>query len=176
MTEVEEKEYPSEAIIAAVLRKLTADILIWGEGSPLGRDLQVMMDALDLADERSRDLALEVLAARARLGEHLWTFKDIHEPVLLALEKQGCVSVMHGVAEGSVRASLTDDGKKLVLSPSYVPSTPRIDLADAILRRRCNGCSLPAKEWGAVCSGMTQGDYTHFHSPEWWAARAQEES
>jgi hypothetical protein len=41
-------------------------------------------------------------------------------------------------------------------------------LAEAINTRRCNGCGLPAKEWGPVCSGMTQGDFTHYHSPEWW--------
>jgi hypothetical protein len=45
-------------------------------------------------------------------------------------------------------------------------------LADAVTEERCNGCRHPRHEWGPVCGGMAQGDYTHFHSASWWAQAA----
>lgn len=45
-------------------------------------------------------------------------------------------------------------------------------LADAVTNERCNGCRQPRREWGPICGGMTQGDYTHFHSASWWARAA----
>lgn len=42
----------------------------------------------------------------------------------------------------------------------------------AIRDHQCNGCRQPKTRWGPTCSGMTTGDATHFHSPEWWVARA----
>lgn len=69
----------------------------------------------------AQHLAMEVLAARHRLGEPFWTFQILHEPVLRELEEDDLVFVMHGIAEGSVRAGLTDKGKQLFLSADYVP-------------------------------------------------------
>lgn len=47
------------------------------------------------------------------------------------------------------------------------------ELADALEKERCNGCGLPRVAWGPTCSGMTQGDWTHYHSPEWWRAHIE---
>ena len=45
-------------------------------------------------------------------------------------------------------------------------------LLDKALREQwCNGCKQPRRYWGPICGGMTQGDYTHYHSPEWWRSR-----
>ena len=65
-------------------------------------------------------LVLEVLAARARTGEVLWTFPSHLAVPLRALEDRGLVSVMHGVAPGSLRARLTEIGKAHVLKGDYV--------------------------------------------------------
>ena len=46
------------------------------------------------------------------------------------------------------------------------------EIAAAIAEQRCNGCGQPRIQWGPICGGMTQGDWTHYHSPEWWQARA----
>jgi hypothetical protein len=48
-----------------------------------------------------------------------------------------------------------------------------LELSEAILVKRCNGCGLPTNRWGPTCPGMTTGDATHYHSPEWWAQRAE---
>lgn len=42
----------------------------------------------------------------------------------------------------------------------------------AIREQWCNGCHLPRAEWGPVCPGMTVGDWTHYHSPEFWLYRS----
>lgn len=67
------------------------------------------------------DLAMEVLAARYRLGEPFWTFRTVHGPALRALSDEGLAYVMPGVVEGTIRAGLTEDGKKAVLSSTYTP-------------------------------------------------------
>lgn len=67
----------------------------------------------------TEDLVMDVLGARARLGEELWTFESRHRRTLERLEEAGYVNVMHGIASGTVRASLTEKGKELVLSPLY---------------------------------------------------------
>lgn len=66
-------------------------------------------------------LVLEVLAARARTGEYLWTFPSNLGPALRALESAGLISTMHGVAPASLRARLTDIGRSYVLKGDYVP-------------------------------------------------------
>lgn len=73
-------------------------------------------------------LVMEVLAARARTGEALWNFPSNLAVPLRALEDLGLVSVMHGVAPASLRARLTDAGRKHVLKPDYV--TPLDEVYD----------------------------------------------
>jgi hypothetical protein len=69
----------------------------------------------------TEDLCLEVLTARYRLGEKLWTFESRHKPALEKLQARGLVSVMHGIVEHTVRASLTEEAKKEYLLDSYEP-------------------------------------------------------
>jgi len=68
-----------------------------------------------------QELAMEVLVARFRCGEAIWTFKSQHEPVLRQLEEDDLVFVMHGIVDGSVRAGLTDKGKGMFCANGYVP-------------------------------------------------------
>lgn len=60
----------------------------------------------------SEDLAIDVLLARYRLGENLWTFESRHKKTLDKLAARGYVSVIHGIVEKTVRASLTELGKR----------------------------------------------------------------
>lgn len=73
-------------------------------------------------------LIMGVLAARHRLGEHLWTFPSNLAVPMRALEEQGLISVMHGITSGSIRARLTEAGIKHSLKPDYV--TPIQDVYD----------------------------------------------
>lgn len=68
----------------------------------------------------TEDLLIELLVARHRLGENLWTFDSRHKKALESLETKGYVSVMHGVVENSIRAHLTDKGKDKFMSSTYV--------------------------------------------------------
>lgn len=65
-------------------------------------------------------LIMEVLAARVRTGEQLWTFPSSLAVPLRALEARGLISVMHGVAPGSLRARLTELGRAETLKDDYV--------------------------------------------------------
>ena len=73
-------------------------------------------------------LVMEVLAARHRTGEQLWTFPSNLAVPLRALEDLGLVTVMHGITSGSLRARLTDAGRKHSLKSDYV--SPREDIYD----------------------------------------------
>lgn len=55
---------------------------------------------------------MEVLAARYRLGENLWTFDARCSQAIDALAERGWVLAMDGNVEHTVRASLTDAGLK----------------------------------------------------------------
>lgn len=69
----------------------------------------------------TEDLVLEVLAARHRLGEHLWTFDSCHAKTLRQLVERGYVTTMHGNVENTLRASLTPKGRERELSPGFMP-------------------------------------------------------
>lgn len=73
----------------------------------------------------TEDLCLEVLAARYRLGERLWTFDARHKRALRALAQRGLVNLIHGVLEGTVRAGLTDAGLPECLDPAYAAPVHR---------------------------------------------------
>jgi DNA-binding MarR family transcriptional regulator len=64
-------------------------------------------------------LILEVLAARHRTGEQLWTFPQRLTPALRALEEAGLVGWKGGTAEKTVRAWLTDAGRAAALLDGY---------------------------------------------------------
>lgn len=66
-------------------------------------------------------LILEVLAARHRLGETLWTFPASLKPAVAALDRLGLVWQASGVVEYTIRAGLTDAGRAACVSGDYVP-------------------------------------------------------
>lgn len=70
-------------------------------------------------------LVMEVLAARARTGESLWTFPSNLAVPLRALEERGLISVMHGIVQNTVRARLTDAGRAECLKGDYVTPLAR---------------------------------------------------
>lgn len=70
----------------------------------------------------TRELILDTLAARWRLGENLWTFDSRLKPQLDWLAEQGLVWTMHGIVEKTLRAGLTDAG----LLYSAMSGKPRV--------------------------------------------------
>lgn len=73
-------------------------------------------------------LVMEVLAARARTGETLWTFPSSLRHTLGALVDARLIDVLNSPAPGALRARLTDAGRKHVLKPDYV--TPAAAIYD----------------------------------------------
>lgn len=72
----------------------------------------------------TQQLVLEVLAARARLGENAWTFTNRTRPALEALSRAGLAWWKSAVVDGHCLAGLTDAGREAALSASYaVPAT-----------------------------------------------------
>lgn len=69
----------------------------------------------------TQSLIIEVLIARRRLGERLWTFDSNITKQLESLASAGWVDVMSGITENTVRASLTDRGLARWLSYPYEP-------------------------------------------------------
>lgn len=67
-------------------------------------------------------LVMEVLAARVRLGESLWTFPRNCRPALRALAARGWVQHKSGIVEATERAWLTDaDIRAWALNKPYYP-------------------------------------------------------
>lgn len=67
----------------------------------------------------TEDLLMEILSARYRLGEHLWTFDLRHKKPLERLEAKGLVTVLHGIVDQSLRASMTQAGIDTYVSKTY---------------------------------------------------------
>jgi hypothetical protein len=86
-------------------------------------------------------LALEVLAARARLGEPAWTFSARHAPALEGLAERGLVWWKHWTLPKTCLAWLTDEGRKVVLDVKYKP--PAIKLLEEALLLRMYGERAP---------------------------------
>lgn len=76
-------------------------------------------------EKPKQDLLMEVLAARHRLGEAVWTFREMHAKTIKQLEAEDYVFSMHGVVEGTIRAGLTEKGRKAYVSDSYEPPISR---------------------------------------------------
>lgn len=68
----------------------------------------------------TQDLIMEVLAARARLGEPFWTFSTVLSPMARALCDLGLVTIDSAVT-GDMRLRLTQEGREEYLSTSYSP-------------------------------------------------------
>lgn len=73
----------------------------------------------------TEDLVMEVLAARHRLGENLWTFDSRHAKALNKLQERGLVRTMHGIVPKSLRASLTTEGISAYIDEDYIPPIAR---------------------------------------------------
>lgn len=67
----------------------------------------------------TEDLVVEVLVARYRLGEVLWTFDSNVSKQVKSLEEKGIVNSMHGIVENTIRASFTDAGFAKYCSYNY---------------------------------------------------------
>lgn len=67
----------------------------------------------------TEDLVVEVLIARRRLGETLWTFDSKATRAIKSLEAKGIVNSMHGIVEKSIRASFTEAGFAKYCSYDY---------------------------------------------------------
>ncbi|WP_422744289.1 hypothetical protein ACN27B_08560 [Micromonospora sp. WMMD754] len=65
-------------------------------------------------------LILEVLAARHRTGETLWTFPAKLRPHMDALANLGLIGWKSGITEGTIRAWLTEQGLAAAISPTYI--------------------------------------------------------
>jgi len=96
-------------------------------------------DAWDLPPTQS--LVLEVLTARARLGEDHWTFSTRHRAALEALAERGLVHWKAGIVERTCLAWLTDPGRAECLSYAY--KTPAVRLLEEALFLRMNGERAP---------------------------------
>lgn len=67
----------------------------------------------------TQNLVLEVLAARHRLGERIWTFDSRLTQTIMGLGRLNLVTPIDGNVERTIRASLTKEGEKFVLDPGY---------------------------------------------------------
>lgn len=70
-------------------------------------------------------LILEVLAARYRTGEQVWTFPTRFRGALRGLAYTGLVAYKSGVVGRTYLAWLTEAGKTSALSSDYHPLTER---------------------------------------------------
>lgn len=73
----------------------------------------------------TQELILDVLAARFRTGEILWTFGSRSRKAAEGLRDLGLVALMHGVVERTYRASLTKAGQDLVIAAEYTSPLDR---------------------------------------------------
>ena len=74
----------------------------------------------------TQSLALEVLAARLRLGEEAWSFSSRHRPALEALAGIGLVTCERGFEPRTIRARLTAEGKRAATGGTYVSPVERL--------------------------------------------------
>lgn len=75
------------------------------------------VDALPLAQY----LMMDVLGARWRTGEKVWTFPTRCRSTARKLEELGLAHWKSGVVEKTILVWLTDSGKSKVLTSDYVP-------------------------------------------------------
>lgn len=111
----------------------------------------------------TQQLILDVLAARHRLGEQLWTFpaKGMRRP-MDALANAGLIGWKSGVTEGTVRAWLTEAGRDAVLYAGYEP--PKQRPAAAIMSWDCRQ-QPDLDELAGLLRNLTGGGL-HLHSAD----------
>ena len=87
---------------------------------------------MHLAPTPTGDLICEVLAARARTGETMWTFDSRLHRQAEALSDLGLIGIVHGTVEKTFRAYLTEAGRKEYLDDGYVtPNETKVNQAIA---------------------------------------------
>jgi hypothetical protein len=69
----------------------------------------------------TEDLFMEVLAARHRCGENVWTFEDRHTRTAKTLAAKGLIGWKSGIVEKTILAWFTEAGRTEWLSADYVP-------------------------------------------------------
>jgi hypothetical protein len=69
----------------------------------------------------TQELIGDVLAARFRTGETMWTFDSRLTKSALYMQELGLIGTTHGIVEKTFRAWLTDAGKARFVSESYSP-------------------------------------------------------
>jgi hypothetical protein len=95
-------------------------------------------------------LVMEVLAARHRTGEPYWTFPSSLRNTLDALVRAGLIDALDSPVALSLRARLTEAGRKHSLKPDYVPPNGGIDR----LRRALEFIAEYAEERADLVIGM----------------------
>lgn len=93
------------------------------DGNPAMTDTSTPVDTDTLPP--TQYLILEVLAARHRTGEVLWTFPSHLRPHMKKLAEAGMLGWKSGIVEKTVRAWLTDAGRAAVLLDGYEPPKHR---------------------------------------------------
>lgn len=73
----------------------------------------------------TQHLLLDLLAARARLGEAVWTVPNTCQKAIDALADRGLVADKSAPVEGARLVWLTDAGRAEALSDDYVPPVDR---------------------------------------------------
>lgn len=104
----------------------------------------------------TEDLLLELLIARHRLGEAVWTVSTTHTRALTLLEDKGLVSFRAGIVEKTYLVSLTAKGiEEFITGSSYTPPILQ-DAAETIANRMedlgfdANVCSVIRKQGAKV--------------------------
>jgi hypothetical protein len=95
-------------------------------------------------------LLLDVLAARFRTGDQMWTFPRRARHYLRRLEERGLVELKAGVVENTVQAWLTESGREAVLLDGYRSAFDQaLDETDGLLHEWMDwwseDCSAPVK-------------------------------
>lgn len=123
----------------------------------------------------TQELVMEVLAARHRTGEHMWTFSS--KPAITRaareLEELGLVWTKSGQVEHTFQAGLTREGKRESLDSSYTTPLPpnKIDVLTITLNhswyRENSGYATFADWVGDFLEAKFKGHYiletTHSH-------------
>jgi hypothetical protein len=100
------------------------------QANPLQVLLRLRRDVLTPTQE----LAMEVLAARNRLGEQFWTFESKLRGTLRTLEDGGLVVVISGDTAGRIEARLSAAGRLLYTPPTY--TSPADHLREKLQQER----------------------------------------
>lgn len=89
--------------------------------SPVQKAVWSMSIKPDVGLTPTENLILELLIARFRLGERLWTFDSNVRKQVVSLASKGYAHEMNGIVPQTVRARLSDEAIAMYVSFDYVP-------------------------------------------------------